>query len=135
MSFADELRKPYINVKNYDWEDRRVEQCLGAITEKCLQSKKAGKSYIRGGFCCDDTDYGTYKIVENSGTVFTCQDKSWDYLQKQLIQGIKSLGFTQYNVIIKTCELKEQRGITLLGKPKMVANGKVGHLIYVEITW
>ena len=132
MSFADELRKPYIN---YYWEDLIVEKCSAAITEKCHQSQKAGKNYIKGDFYYDDQDYGTYKIVEHGGTVFTCQDTSWDYLQKQLIQKIKSFGFTQYNVIIKTYELKEQRGFTLLGKPKMVANGKVGHLIYVEITW
>lgn len=135
MSFADELRKPCANEKNYSGEERIVKDCLNAIRKKCWESKRSGKNYIRGGYYYNASDYGDYAIVDREGTVFNYRNTSWDYIRNRLIQEIKSLGFTQYNVTIKDVIVKEQRGFTFFGNPRIVATGEIGHSIYVEIRW
>lgn len=136
MSFADDLRKPEIKIKNYNWENNRVDQCIGAIKEACLNQKRAGKNYVRGGFYCDDSDYGCYKIVENSnGTPFKNKDGDYEYMKEKLIKEIKKLGFTRFNVSHKVAEIRAANGYTIWGKPKTRGTGIMGHSFYIEIEW
>ena len=137
MSFADDLRKPDApKMKDYSWEIQRANQCIDAIKDACLLSKKNGKNFICGGFFCDDADYGTYRIVEKfEGTVFTEQEASYDYIEENIINGIKALGFSRFNVTHKVQQLQKVTGHTIFGKAKTKGIGKMGHSYYIEIEW
>lgn len=137
MSFADELRKT--NIKTYEAENRRVETCMLAIRDTCLKNKKLKKNYIKGWFYADDSDYGSYEILDGSldeprGTVFTYKDYDWDYMRKLIVQGIKDLGFTHYKVMVQTRK-ETTREKTFFGKFKEIPTGKIGRSVYIEIKW
>lgn len=136
MSFADDLRKPEKKIKNYDYENNLVNRCIGAIKEECLNRKKSGKNYISGGFYCDGSDYGCYRIFENStGTIFENENLDYEYMKECIIKEIKKLGFTRFNVSHKVAEIRAANGYTIFGKPKTRGTGKMGHSFYIEIEW
>lgn len=78
MTFAEDLRKPYVEKDTIDYQccEGRVSECIQAIKDACKEAHKTGKQYIKGGFYIDDTDYGTYKITEKRN-IFAL-GKSWN---------------------------------------------------------
>lgn len=135
MSFADELKKSYEITKDYSWERERAQQCIEAIKNACVRNCQQGLDYISGGFYCDDTDYGTYEILEKGReTLFIAEDRDYMFIRDEIIDEIKELGFENYKVSLVERDIMKSY-TNWMGSKKTRPMGKKGYSFFVEIKW
>ena len=140
MSFADELRKPYINDDSdkYRAADLRTRQCVGAIKDSCIKARQNGETHIVGYFAGYDDDYGSYFISEEGGMFFPMDiGFPFDYWKESVENEIRNLGFTKFSVqIIQKPKMEQAMKQTFLGvKNVMVKTGRMEAGMRVEIYW
>lgn len=132
MSFADDLCK-----KDYEWEDRRINQCVEAIKYACLYSKDIGKRSISGYFICEDGE-GIYNISEDDWgnmSILAWQEGDYDYIKDGIVNKIIELGFSEYKVVHNIIDLSQNKDyvtIQELYKNRMKIKG---HRFFIEIKW
>ena len=137
MTFAEDLRKPYVEKDTIDYQycEGRVSECIQAIKDACKEAQKTGKQYIKGGFYIDDTDYGTYKITEKGTFLRWGKAGTVPYIKQRVEKDITVLGFNKYKVTVIERDEMMPSYRSVFGNQKYKKSGYKQYAFYIEIEW